>query len=121
MSKKVLIADDSVMITQLVGIILKKEGFDVESINDGAKVAAAAKAGRPDLVILDLMMPFTSGLDVFRQLKADPATRDIPLMLLSAKTDALKWEAELRASDAFVTKPFDNDKLLAEVKRLLKA
>jgi DNA-binding response OmpR family regulator len=117
--KKVLIVEDSLMIGKAVEIILKKEGIETLFVRDGSKVVDIVKNGGIGLVMLDLMMPEISGEEVYEMLKNDEATKDTKIMILTAKTDALKWNKKLASCDSFMTKPFDNDKLAAEVKKLL--
>lgn len=117
--KKVLIVENSITISNAIRIILEAGGLAVEQTSDGAKAVEAAKQKGIDLIILDLMMPGVSGFDVFKMLKEDEQAKKIPVIILSAKTDALNWHSELRACDKFMPKPFDNKDLLEAVKKLL--
>lgn len=115
-----MVVEDSSFIAKVVKILLKAEKINCEHISEGGKVMEYLNKKKTDLVVLDLMMPNVSGKDVFLQMKADPKTKDIPVLILTAKTDALRWEPELEKCDKFMTKPFDNDQLIAEIKKLLK-
>ncbi|MBN1157351.1 response regulator transcription factor [Candidatus Woesearchaeota archaeon] len=116
---KVLVVEDSIVIAGAIKVLLTKESIDVISTNDGSKVVDIMKKEGIDLVILDLMMPNVSGKDVFKMLKSDESTKNVKIMILTARPDALKWNPELRSCDKFMTKPFDNKELVAEVKKLI--
>ena len=116
---KVLVVEDSIVIAGAIKILLEKEGLAVSSTNDGNKVMDIVKKEAIDLVILDLMMPNVSGKDVFRMLKNDAETKNVKVMILTARPDSLKWNPELKACDKFMAKPFDNAELVSEVKKLL--
>jgi DNA-binding response OmpR family regulator len=118
--KKVLIVEDSLPIVNVLRILLQNEGIQVENTSKGREVAAMAKKSKYDLIILDLMMPSYSGKDVFADLKSDASTAKIPILILTAKADALRWNSELASCDKFMTKPFDNAELVSEVKRLIR-
>jgi DNA-binding response OmpR family regulator len=116
----VLIVEDSMLVASAVKIILKKEGIESMITDEGRKVIDIVKKEGIKLIVLDLMMPGFSGVDVFKELKKDKTLKDVKIMILTAKTDALKWYPELKAADKFMNKPFDNDELAREVKKLLK-
>lgn len=116
----ILIVEDSIMISQAIKILLENEGMSVESTSDGSKVVDLIKEKSINLVILDLMMPGVSGVDVFKNIKNDENTKDIPVIILTAKTDAMKWQQELKECNKFMTKPFDNKELVESVKNLIK-
>ena len=117
---KILVADDEVFMLRLLEMTLKKGGFEVVCCRDGKEALAAATGTQPQLILLDIMMPGLDGLGALRQLKGNPATRDIPVVVLSAKGHALtKVEAEVAGAAMFLTKPFSPNQLLGEVKRIL--
>ncbi|MFH0876325.1 MAG: response regulator [archaeon] len=116
---KVLIVEDSAFIAKAISLILRKEGISSLITDDGAKVPGIVKKEKISLVILDIMMPNVSGIEVFEMLKKDPQTSPVKILILTAKTDILKWNDKLKFCDAFMTKPFDNEELAKEVKRLL--
>ena len=119
---KILIADDEVFMLRLLDMTIKKGGYEVVSCRDGQEALATATSARPQLIVLDVMMPGLDGLGALRKLKEDPATRDIPVVVLSAKGHALtKVEAELAGAVLFLAKPFSPNQLLGEVQKILAA
>lgn len=118
--KKILIVEDSIFIAKVVKILLEKNKYQVIHTAEGSKALDIIKNENINLVILDLMMPEISGKDVLNNIRNDPQTKDIPVLILTAKTDALKWIKDLKGYDKFMTKPFDNNELLKEIKELLK-
>ena len=117
--KKVLVVEDSLYIAEAIRILLSP-GVEVTHLNDANKALDLVKEKGFDLVILDLMLPTSSGKDALLKLKADPATKKVPVMVLTAKVDALRWEPEIGVCDKFVTKPFDNRRLVADIMGLLE-
>ena len=118
---KVLVVEDNPQSRELLRIYVESlEGVEVLSAKDGPSGVKLAEAHRPDLILLDVMMPGMSGFEVCRRLKEHPSTRDIVVILvtaLDAPTDAER-AADCRA-DEFLTKPFDRNVLLDRVRRLL--
>ena len=118
----ILIADDEVYMLRLLEMTLKKGGFTVVSCRDGQEALAQAIACMPQLIVLDVLMPGLDGLAALRHLKSNPATCDIPVVMLSAKGHALtKFEADLAGAVMFLSKPFSPNQLLNEVQRILNA
>ncbi len=118
--KKVLLADDEIYMLRLLEMTFKKGGYQVISCRDGREALAAASAQLPQLIVLDVMMPGLDGLGALRQLKENPATRAIPVVVLTAKGHALtKVEAEASGAALFLAKPFSPNQLLGEVQKLL--
>jgi CheY-like chemotaxis protein len=115
----VLVADDDAMIRDLMrAVIAEEEGLHAVLAANGAEALAAVEAVRPAVVLLDMQMPLVDGSEVARRLKADPATRDIPIIGLSAGE---RREAALAAGcDAFVAKPFDLDRLVEAIHECLR-
>lgn len=116
----VLAVDDDHVIRGLLQVNLEMEGYDVMTAVDGRDALAKMEQRRPDLVLLDVMMPEVSGWEVAEQLKSDPATRDIPVVFLSARA----MDADIRKGlalgvDRYVTKPFDPIELMDLVGELL--
>ncbi len=119
-AQKILIADDEVYMLRLLEMTFKKGGYTVVSCRDGQEALAQAAATLPQLIVLDIMMPGLDGLGALRQLKSNPATRAIPVVVLSAKGHALtKVEAELAGAVLFMAKPFSPNQLLSEVQKIL--
>ncbi len=118
--KKILVADDEIFMLRLLDMTLKKGGYEVISCRDGKEALAAAVAQLPQLIVLDVMMPGLDGLGALRQLKENPATREIPVVVLSAKGHALtKVEAEASGAVLFLAKPFSPNELLGAVQKIL--
>lgn len=120
MQKKILIVDDEPNIVISLEYLMKKEGFAVAIANDGDAALALAAEFRPDLVLLDVMMPKKSGYEVCQQMRGDPALAGIKVLMLTAKgreTEVAKGVA--LGADAYVTKPFSTKELVLRVKSLL--
>jgi CheY-like chemotaxis protein len=118
--KKILVADDEVFMLRLLEMTFKKGGFAVVSCRDGKEALAKAVTELPQLIVLDVMMPGLDGLGALRQLKENPATREIPVVVLSAKGHALtKVEAEASGAVLFLAKPFSPNDLLGAVQKIL--
>jgi CheY-like chemotaxis protein len=116
----ILIADDEVYMLRLLEMTFKKGGYTVVSCRDGQEALTQAASTLPQLIVLDVMMPGLDGLGALRQLKGNPATRDIPVVVLSAKGHALtKVEAEQAGAVLFLPKPFSPNQLLGEAQRIL--
>ncbi len=119
---KVLLVDDDPVILKLLQVNFEMEGYTVVMANDGVEGVEMARALRPDIVLCDIMMPRMDGLEVTRTLKADEATRSIPIILLSARAQAFDiQEGKSMGADDYVTKPFDPLELLERVKDLLES
>ena len=88
--KKILVVDDEPDVTDLVAYHLKAKAFQVETLNDATASIAKARGYQPDLVILDIMMPHLSGIQVCRILRADPKLAKVPIIFLTAKTETLR-------------------------------
>lgn len=120
MKKVVLIEDSKILGTALVGA-LKVENIEVHWADNGVKGLALAKQVRPDLILLDLMLPKISGFEVCKLLKTDNATWRTPVVVMSTLVDE---ESRLRATEAgadyFIPKPYDLQSTLAEIKKFLK-
>ena len=115
-TRRVLVADDDEYIRRVLTHNLEAEGFHVTVCGDGEDARDLARSTVPDVIILDVMMPKRDGFDVLASLKANPSTRDIPVVLLSAKaTDEDVWDGWRAGADYYVTKPFDMDELLRYV------
>lgn len=113
--KKVLIVEDSPFIAEAVKILLNAHGIYLDYLRDSTKAVDLINKGGYSLIILDLMMPVVSGKDILLKLKSDERTKNIPVIILTAKTDSLKWEPDLKVCDKFITKPFDNTELVSSV------
>ncbi len=121
MLANILLVEDEKSIVTLIKYNLEKEGFKVFCSETGEDALKIIKEKIPDLVILDWMLPDTSGIDVCRQIKIDKKLKNIPVLILTAKgepDDKIKG-LEVGADD-YVTKPFNNKELLLRVKSLIK-
>ena len=118
---RILVVDDEKNILELVRFNLEREGYEVLTCLDGARALELARSEKPDLIVLDVMLPEISGLEVCRELHQDPATRKIPIIMLSARADELDRVLGLEmGADDYVTKPFSPRALVARVKARLR-
>ena len=109
----VVVADDERDIADLLTLNLVMEGYQVETVYDGQAALDAVRSLDPDFVLLDVMMPKLDGLDVLRALKADDQTRDIPVIMLTAKAgDDDVWAGWQAGASYYLTKPFELDDLI---------
>jgi two-component system alkaline phosphatase synthesis response regulator PhoP len=121
MSKKVLIIEDDKDIVELLKHYLEKESFTLHSATDGFAGLKEAKTGKFDLLILDIMLPEMDGLEVCKELRGDPRTSFIPVIMLTAKTEETDKIVGLElGADDYITKPFSPKELVARVKALLR-
>ena len=121
MKPRVLIVDDEPAIVEVLEYNLEKEGFEVSTSRDGRDALARAKAQVPDIVLLDLMLPGTDGLTVCRQLRADPKTANIRILMITAKGDETDEIIGFSlGADDYVTKPFRVRPLIERVKALVR-
>ena len=121
MPATILVVDDDPVILQLLQVNFEMEGFTVITAVDGRDGADRARAERPDVVVSDVMMPKMSGLELVAELKGDPETAGIPILLLTAKAQQADVADGLDAgADDYVTKPFEPLDLVDRVNRLLK-
>jgi CheY-like chemotaxis protein len=119
--KKILIADDDPLNVEFFEVILSKLGFDVEKAEDGAVALESVRRFRPDLIILDNIMPKMSGWELTKALKGDPLYRDIPIIMLSALDDVKdKVEGFELGIDDYITKPFNFSEVLARIRAVLR-
>lgn len=118
---KVLVVDDEKDITALVAYHLEREGFRVLQAHDGLQALELIKRERPGLLILDLMLPHLSGLDVCRRLRKEPETARLPILMLTAKAEETDKVLGLElGGDDYLTKPFGPRELVARVKALIR-
>ncbi len=118
MASTILVVDDEKNIVQLARLYLNKEGYQVESAFDGSEALKKARSVRPDLIILDIMMPEMDGLAVCRELRK---TSNVPIIMLTARSDDVDRIVGLElGADDYVTKPFNPRELVARVKAVLR-
>lgn len=117
----ILTIDDSTTVTQIVKDILEREGYRVITASSGKEALEKAKAERPDLILLDIVMPEMDGYKVCHRLKFDYEFQDIPIVMLTAKRKKVDRLRGLEGgADEYLTKPFEAKKLVEVVKELLK-
>jgi CheY-like chemotaxis protein len=116
----ILVIDDDPVIQKLLSVNFEMEGYRVVTASDGVEGLAQVGVAKPDIILLDVMMPRMDGLAVARKLKSDPATKGIPIVLLSAKAQSTDIQSGLEAgAEDYVTKPFDPLELLDKVAALI--
>ena len=121
MSKKIILIEDDPDITHLVTHYLGKEGYTVKSFREGIKGYQSIKQDKPDLVILDLMLPEMDGLEVCKRLRSDLKTSTLPVIMLTARGEESDKIVGLElGADDYVTKPFSPKELVARVRALLR-
>ena len=119
---RILVVDDEPHIRRVLDAMLGKEGFDVVLASDGSEGLQAISSGNVDLVILDLLMPGATGLEVLAKIRTDPDNADTPVIILTAKgQDADREAAFAGGADDFLTKPFSPRKLVARIREILGA
>lgn len=119
---RILIIEDEANILEALSFVLSRAGWDVRGHGKGASALAEVSRVAPDMLVLDVMLPGRSGFDILRDLRATPATADLPVLMLTAKGQARDREQAMAlGADAFLTKPFSNTDMLAVVERLVGA
>jgi CheY-like chemotaxis protein len=119
--KRVVCIEDEPEMIDLVRLILGRKGFNVIGANGGIEGLETVRRLRPDLILLDLMMPDMDGWEVYQQVKADPALRDIPVVVVTAKAQSIDKVLGLHIAkvDDYITKPFGPQELLESVEKIL--
>ncbi len=119
MGKRVLLIEDEANIATAVGFLLARDGWDVRTHADGADALEVIAEARPNLLILDMLLPGRSGLDILRCLRARTATHALPVLMLTARGAAAdRALAETSGVTEFMAKPFSNAQMLASVRAL---
>jgi DNA-binding response OmpR family regulator len=122
MASHILIVDDEPNIVLSLEYLMRREGFEVAVAGDGEAALQAMAERRPDLVILDVMLPRLNGFEVCRRIRSEPAWRGVRVLMLTAKGRETEMRKGLEVgADAYVTKPFSTRDLVAEIHRLLEA
>jgi two-component system phosphate regulon response regulator PhoB len=121
MSEKILIVEDEIDVAELLAHNLRGEGFVVEIVNNGRAALATIKNQPPALIVLDLMLPELSGLDLCRMIKSNPGTKNVPIVMLSARIEEIDRVLgfELGADD-YVVKPFSPRELVLRIRAILR-
>lgn len=121
MDKRVLVIEDEPHIAEAISFILSRDGWQVRSHSDGASAMEAIRAEPTDVLILDVMLPGRSGYEILEALRADAATRDLPVLMLTARGQAKDRElAERLGANRIITKPFSNTDVLDTVRDMAR-
>ena len=118
MTPKILVVDDDAALAEMLTIVLRGEGFETEIVGDGVRAIETFRAVQPDLVLLDLMLPGKSGIDVCREIRAESR---VPIVMLTAKTDTVDVVLGLESgADDYIMKPFKPKELVARIRARLR-
>ncbi|MEO6956663.1 MAG: MtrAB system response regulator MtrA [Antricoccus sp.] len=118
MKPRVLVVDDDTALAEMLGIVLRSEGFEPAFVADGARAIAAYRELRPDLILLDLMLPGMNGIDVCRAIRAESG---VPIVMLTAKADTVDVVLGLESgADDYMVKPFKPKELVARIRTRLR-
>jgi two-component system alkaline phosphatase synthesis response regulator PhoP len=119
--KRILVVDDEIYIVHILEFSLTMEGYNILTAFDGEEALRVIEQERPDLVVLDIMMPKLDGYEVCRRLRKDERFATLPVILLSAKGRSIDREVGLQAgADDYITKPFSPRKLIEKIRELLE-
>ena len=117
----VLVVEDEAAIATMLRYNLEKQGYRVSEASDGQEALTRISEHQPDIVLLDWMLPLMSGIEVCRQIRRKPATRDLPVIMVTARTEDQDAVRGLNTgADDYITKPFNIDALLARMRALLR-
>jgi len=120
--KKILIVDDTGTMRLFIKLILSREGYSIEEAGNGVEALAKIAAGKPKAVLMDVMMPEMDGIECLTRIKANPETKDIPVIMVTTKgEDEPIRKATEAGCDGYVTKPISKIELLSKLKALLTA
>src|SRR5213083_1200944 len=118
MKGRVLVVDDDAALAEMLGIVLRGEGFEPSFVNDGDAALGAFRREKPDVVLLDLMLPGTDGIEVCRQIRAESG---VPIVMLTARSDTVDVVLGLESgADDYVVKPFKPKELVARMRARLR-
>jgi two-component system, OmpR family, response regulator MtrA len=116
---RILVVDDDPALAEMLGIVLRTEGFEPSFVADGSRALGAFRTTKPDLVLLDLMLPGTDGIDVCRQIRAESGT---PIVMLTARSDTIDVVLGLESgADDYIVKPFKPKELVARMRARLRS
>ena len=122
MAKTILVVDDERHIVRLVEVNLQRAGYNVDTAYDGVEALEKVKASKPDMIVLDVMMPRMDGFEVLQNLQADSDTAEIPVIMLTAKAqDADIFKGWQQGVSSYLTKPFNPRELLTFVERIFQS
>ena len=118
MTSRILVVDDDTALAEMIGIVLRTEGFDVAFCADGSEAVEAFRTSRPDLILLDLMLPGMDGIEVCRRVRAESG---VPILMLTARSDTADVVTGLEAgADDYMVKPFNPKELVARIRTRLR-
>ncbi|PNW56159.1 UNVERIFIED_CONTAM: two-component system response regulator [Euhalothece sp. KZN 001] len=120
----VLVVEDSATQRQMISDLLKESGLNasVTSVSDGVEALEHIKTERPDIIVLDIVMPRMNGYEVCRQIKTDPNTENVPVIMCSSKGEEFdKYWGMKQGADAYIAKPFEPTELIGTIKQLLRS
>jgi DNA-binding response OmpR family regulator len=119
---RILIVDDEPNLVLALELLMKKEGYETHAVDDGEKALEAAERLRPDLILLDVMMPKLDGYEVCQRIRANPALAGVAIVMLTAKGREVEREKGLAlGADLYITKPFSTREVVRKVKEVLAA
>ena len=119
---RILIVDDEPNIVLALELLMRREGYEIQSVIDGEKAVEAAGQFRPDLILLDVMLPRMDGYEVCQRIRADASLKDVSIVMLTAKGREVEREKGLAlGADLYITKPFSTREVVRKVKELLAA
>lgn len=122
MNRKILVIEDDMDIAELVKLVLETESYTVESVLDPLEAIDKAKSYKPDAILLDLLMPKLNGWEIFKQLRKDKEFDDVPIAILTAKSEEFDTMVGLHVmnADGYITKPFGKQELIDKINELFK-
>ncbi len=119
---KILVVEDSIPQREMITDLLKDSGLSVTVATDGVEALERLQGFKPDLVLLDIVMPRMNGYEVCRRIKADPKTQDVPVVMCSSKGEEFdRYWGMRQGADAYIAKPFEPQELVGTVKQLLRS
>jgi len=117
---RILIVDDEPNIVLALELLMKKEGYEVHTVADGERAVQAAKELRPDVILLDIMMPKMDGYEVCQSIRSDVLLKDVSIIMLTAKGREVEREKGLAlGADHYITKPFSTRQVVMKVREIL--
>ena len=121
MKKKIMIVDDEEILIELVKAVLEQEGFEVIGVNSGKECLEKLEKVKPNLILMDMMMPVMTGRETVEKIRKNPKTRDIKIAFLTVVRFSEFGKDDLKSLNIldFITKPFDNNDLVKRVKNIL--
>lgn len=120
MAKRLLLADDSITIQKVVELVLAEEDFEIKSVNNGDEALAAISSFKPDIMLVDIVMPKMNGYQLCEKIKSNPDTKDVPVILLAGAFEPLDEElARNVGADDHIVKPFESQELISKINAVI--